>query len=100
MVDRQFAGPALAALYDAVCPWQERGDFGFYLPLVMSAGSVLDVGCGAPEVGRSILRFPGADAAAEFLDGAGLDVEEHYGDWDRAPLTAASPEIITIARRR
>ncbi len=30
---------------------------------------------------------------------AGLNVEEQYGDWDRSPLTAASPEIITIARR-
>ncbi len=246
MADRQFAEPALAALYDAQCPWQDRGDFGFYLPLVMSAGSVLDVGCGtgellrlarlaghrgrlcgldpapgmlrqarqrpdiewvlgdagsaawdrafdltvmtghayqalitddeihgsltairegltksgrfafetrnplarawegwtpdravrvispagavvlvvtevdkpvtgdtvsftttftssdwaAPEVSRSTLRFLGADAVAKFLDGAGLAVDEQYGDWDRGPLTVSSPEIITIARRR
>jgi SAM-dependent methyltransferase len=46
MVDRLFADPELAALYDAFCPWEGRGDFGFYLPLVMSADAVLDVGCG------------------------------------------------------
>lgn len=46
MVDRQFADAGLAALYDLFCPWKRRGDFDFYLPLVMSAESVLDVGCG------------------------------------------------------
>jgi SAM-dependent methyltransferase len=46
VVDRQFSDAELAALYDDSCPWDERGDFGFYLPLVMSAASVLDVGCG------------------------------------------------------
>jgi ubiquinone/menaquinone biosynthesis C-methylase UbiE len=44
--DRQFSEPELAALYDAFCPWDERGDLDFYLPLVMSADAVLDVGCG------------------------------------------------------
>ncbi|HEX5404879.1 MAG TPA: class I SAM-dependent methyltransferase [Pseudonocardiaceae bacterium] len=46
MVDHQFADLDLASLYDTECPWDERDDFGFYLPLVMAAGSVLDVGCG------------------------------------------------------
>ncbi len=46
MVDRLFAEPALAALYDPMCPRQLRADFDFYLPRVMAAGSVLDVGCG------------------------------------------------------
>ena len=46
MVDHQFADAELAALYDQSFPWDERGDFGFYLPLIMSADSVLDVGCG------------------------------------------------------
>jgi hypothetical protein len=32
-----------------------------------------------------------------FLTGAGLRTEERYGDWDRSPFTAESPEIITIA---
>lgn len=46
MVDRQFSDTRLAALYDAFCPAEGRSDFAFYLPLVMSAESVLDVGCG------------------------------------------------------
>ena len=44
MVGRLFADAGLAALYDAFC--EGRSDFGFYLPLVMSSKSVLDVGCG------------------------------------------------------
>jgi hypothetical protein len=51
-----------------------------------------------PQVSRSTLRFLGADSLAEFLSAAGLTVEEQYGNWDRQPLTDASPEIITIAR--
>jgi len=246
MVDRLFSDPSLAALYDAVCA--ERGDFDdFYLPLVMSAPSVLDVGCGTgvllrrareaghtgrlcgldpaaamlglaargredvewvlgglgsvrwerefdlvvmtghafqvllgddelrgalaavrsaltddgrfvfetrnpaarawerwtpenavevtgpdgaavrywaevatpvagdtvrfaqfydgprwkePQVSWSTLRFLGVDALDAFLAGAGLAVRERYGDWDRSPLTAGSPEIITVAARR
>ena len=46
VVDRLFSEPSLAALYDRFCPWEPRGDFSFYLPLVMSADAVLDVGCG------------------------------------------------------
>jgi ubiquinone/menaquinone biosynthesis C-methylase UbiE len=43
-VDRLFADTELAALYDAFC--EGRPDFAFYLPLVMAAESILDVGCG------------------------------------------------------
>lgn len=46
MVDRQFADARLAALYDPLCGRETRRDFGFYLPLVMSASADLDVGCG------------------------------------------------------
>jgi SAM-dependent methyltransferase len=244
VADLQFADAGLAALYDLFCPWEPRGDAGFYLPLVMSAQAVLDVGCGTgmllhkareaghagrlcgldpaagmlrqarrrpdiewvrgdaasaawraefdlvvmtghafqvlagddelraslaairsaltaggrfafetrnplarawedwtparatevvgpggapvrmahqvstpvagdvvsftttftspgwdrPQVSRSTLRFLGAASLAGFLAGAGLVIEEQYGDWDRQPLTGASPEIITIAR--
>ncbi|GAA3481053.1 hypothetical protein GCM10018966_055840 [Streptomyces yanii] len=51
-----------------------------------------------PRISRSTLRFLGADALSSFLSDAGLVIEEQYGDWDRSPLTGASPEIITIAR--
>src|SRR3979409_2536099 len=46
VVDRAFADASLAELYDLFCPFEPRGDFRFYLPLVMSAQAVLDVGCG------------------------------------------------------
>jgi SAM-dependent methyltransferase len=244
--DRQFTEPCLAVLYDRFCAWDRRDDLGFYLPIVMAADSVLDVGCGTgmllhrarldghlgrlcgldpaaamldvarrqadiewiegdlsrvrfvrefdlivmtghafqvltaddelraalaavrtalkrngmfafetrnplargwerwtpaygaevsgpdgqswrmthqvetpvsgelvsfvttfsspgwarPQVSRSTLRFLGMDSVAEFLSAAGLTVEEQYGNWDRQPLTDASPEIITIARWR
>ena len=246
MVDRQFSDAGLAALYDSFCPWERRSDFGFYLPMVMSAEAVLDVGCGTgallhaareaghagrlcgldpadgmlqqarqrsdvewvfgdlaavtwdqefdlvvmtghafqvfveddeirtslaairsaltddghfafetrnpaareweewtaenavavmdsrgnevrmvhevgaplegevvsfhtaftspawerPEESRSSLRFLDADSLSRFLSETRFAVEEQFGDWDRQPLTKASPEIITIARRR
>ncbi len=49
--------------------------------------------------GRSILRFLGPPALDAFLGAAGFQVEAQYGDWDRTPVTTASREIITIARR-
>ena len=52
-----------------------------------------------PLVSRSTLRFLDADSLSAFLSGAGLTIEEQFGDWDRQPLTDASPEIITVARR-
>ncbi len=52
----------------------------------------------SPAVSRGALQFLAADTVASFLAGAGLVVEAQFGDWDRSPLTDASPEIITIAR--
>ena len=46
VVDRLFSDATLAALYDPLCPRDQRADFDFYLPLIMSAKAVLDVGCG------------------------------------------------------
>jgi hypothetical protein len=45
MADHLFEEPRLAELYDLFSPSAARDDFGFYLPLLMSASSVLDVGC-------------------------------------------------------
>lgn len=73
VVERQFAEPSLAALYDLFCPWDPRGDFGFYLPLVMAAPSVLDVGCGTGMLLRRARaeghagRLCGLDPAAAML---------------------------------
>lgn len=52
-----------------------------------------------PMLSRSTLRFLDADSLSSFLSEAGLEIEEQYGDWDGNPLTATSPEIITIARQ-
>ncbi len=52
-----------------------------------------------PLVSRSTLRFLDADSLSAFLSGAGLIIEEQFGDWDRQPLTDTSPEIITVAWR-
>ncbi|MFF0220983.1 class I SAM-dependent methyltransferase [Streptomyces sp. NPDC004629] len=51
MVDRSFKDLSLASLYDTLNPWGPGDDF--YLDLVMSARSVLDVGCGT---GRLLAR--------------------------------------------
>lgn len=86
MVDRLFAEPSLTALYDAFCVG--RRDFGFYLPLVMSARSVLDAGCGtgallhlAREAGHTG-RLCGLDPAAAMLGQARkrTDIEWVLGD--------------------
>jgi SAM-dependent methyltransferase len=245
VVDHQFSDARLAELYDVFHPWERRDDLGFYLPLVMSADDVLDVGCGTgallhrarhaghtgrlsgldpgdgmleqarkrsdiewilgdiasigcdrrfdlvvmsghalqvfvddeelraslaaigsaltedgrfafetrnplvrawerwtpdnsveatdasgavarmehevetpveadivrftttftrpswdrPQASRSTLRFLDAESLSSFLSGAGMAIEEQFGDWSRSPLTDTSPEIITIARR-
>ena len=52
-----------------------------------------------PRVSQSTLRFMGKAELDMELAGTGLVVETQFGDWDASPLTATSPEIITIARR-
>jgi SAM-dependent methyltransferase len=54
----------------------------------------------APEVSRSVLRFLDAAGVARFLTEAGFVLEEQFGDFDRSPLSPASPEIVTVARAR
>ena len=86
MVDRLFSEPRLAELYDAFCAG--RPDFDFYLPLVMSAKSVLDVGCGTGELLRLAReaghtgRLCGLDPAEAMLQQAQerRDVEWVHGD--------------------
>jgi SAM-dependent methyltransferase len=97
VVDQHYAEPSLAALYDLFCPWDPRGDFGFYLPLVMAADRVLDVGCGTGMLLRRARseghsgRLCGLDPAAAMLAVARTreDVEWVAGDlastrWSRS----------------
>lgn len=71
MVDRSFADLSLAALYDALHPWGPGDDF--CLGYVMSAGAVLDVGCGTGRLLRRARaegqpgRLVGLDPAAAML---------------------------------
>jgi SAM-dependent methyltransferase len=50
-------------------------------------------------VDRSSLRFLDVGTLNRFLDEAWFTVAEQYGDWDGSPVSAASREIITLARR-
>ncbi|HKE66450.1 MAG TPA: class I SAM-dependent methyltransferase [Micromonosporaceae bacterium] len=45
------------------------------------------------------LRFLDVPTLSAFLIEAGLAIDEQYGDWARGPLTDASKEIVTVARR-
>ncbi|MEW1773882.1 methyltransferase domain-containing protein [Streptomyces sp. NPDC086777] len=71
MVDHSYADLSLAALYDSLNPWGPGDDF--YLDLVMSAGSVLDVGCGTGRLLRGARaaghggRLMGLEPAAAML---------------------------------
>jgi ubiquinone/menaquinone biosynthesis C-methylase UbiE len=44
--DNSYSDLDLASFYDIFYPWESREDLPFYLPVVMSARAVLDVGCG------------------------------------------------------
>jgi SAM-dependent methyltransferase len=88
VVDRQFSDTSLAELYDLFCSWDQRDDFDFYLPLLMAANSVLDIGCGtgvllhrARELGHAG-RLCGLDPAEAMLQQARTrsDVEWILGD--------------------
>jgi ubiquinone/menaquinone biosynthesis C-methylase UbiE len=67
--------------------------------VVRSTSTFTSAGWDHPEVSRGALRFLDPDVLSSFLAGAGLAIEEQFGDWDRSPLTDTSPEIITIACR-
>jgi len=88
VVDHQFSDARLAELYDVFHPWELRGDLAFYLPLVMAAEAVLDVGCGtgallhrAREAGHTG-RLCGLDPAGGMLEQARKrsDIEWMLGD--------------------
>lgn len=97
MIERQFTDDRLAELYDVFYPPAERDDFAFYLPMVLAARSVLDVGCGtgallrlAQDAGHSG-RLSGLDPAVGMLNQARQrsDIEWIQGDlasvdWEQA----------------
>jgi len=92
VIERQFTEPDLAALYDLFCAWDLRRDFDFYLPKIMAARSVLDVGCGTGMLlhrarrGGHTGRLCGLDPADAMLEIARrrTDIE-----WVQGDLTSA-----------
>jgi ubiquinone/menaquinone biosynthesis C-methylase UbiE len=81
-----YTDPRLAVFYDQLNPWGP--DRVFYLDLIMSADSVLDVGCGTGSLLRQARaaghrgRLVGLDPAAAMLNQAktGVDVDWILGD--------------------
>jgi ubiquinone/menaquinone biosynthesis C-methylase UbiE len=81
-----YTDPRLAIFYDQMNPWWPSDDF--YLDLVMSTESVLDVGCGTGRLLRRARadgytgRLVGLDPAAAMLDQAKVatDVDWIHGD--------------------
>lgn len=96
MPDRLFDEPELAALYDLFSPSEGRGDFAFYLPLIMAAESVLDVGCGtgallhfAREKGHKG-RLCGLDPAHGMLEQARKRTTQPGIEWVLGDLASVS----------
>ncbi len=53
-----------------------------------------------PEQKKRIkIRYIDAGRLSNRLRRAGFEIDAQYGDWDCSPVTADSPEIITLARR-
>lgn len=48
----------------------------------------------------SALVFRTNEQVSASLCDSGLEIERFYGDWDRSPVSADSPELIYVARRR
>lgn len=89
MVDLHFSDIELAELYDALSSRGRSGrDFDFYLPLIMAAESVLDVGCGTGALLNAARRrghrghLCGLDPAAGMIEVARRhrDIEWVLGD--------------------
>jgi SAM-dependent methyltransferase len=67
--------------------------------IVTLTETVADAGGTVLRVDRGSLRFLDVATLNGFLGESGLAVDEQFGDWERGPITGASPEIITLARR-
>ncbi|WP_035792006.1 class I SAM-dependent methyltransferase [Kitasatospora mediocidica] len=86
----------IEALGRALRVWHEvesvrDGVVTFHGTLAEPDGTVL-------RVDRERLRFLDVAALDALLADAGFAIEARYGDWHHGPVTAASREIITVAR--
>jgi SAM-dependent methyltransferase len=95
MVDLLFADPEFAELYDALCRTSSRSDFEFYLPLIMAAGSALDVGCRTGALLHEARRLGHRGQLCGIDPAAGMiEVARRHGDieWIFAKLPSAGIE--------
>jgi SAM-dependent methyltransferase len=67
--------------------------------LVEFSSTALFQGSPVPVVSQSTLRFVDPDRLRALLEDGGFGVEGWFGDWDRSPVTASSPEIVVVAYR-
>ncbi|MCT7378630.1 class I SAM-dependent DNA methyltransferase [Chelativorans salis] len=102
MVDRFFADAYLAGVYDAWHPRNVRDDYDFYLPHILAADAVLDVGCGtgtllheARQAGHTG-RLCGIDPGSGMLDRARRrsDIEWFLGYFQAPGFTAEFDLIV------
>jgi SAM-dependent methyltransferase len=56
-------------------------------------------GGSAPLTSRSTLRFIDPDRLRRMLEDVSFRIDGWFGDWDRTPVTPASPEVIVVATR-
>jgi SAM-dependent methyltransferase len=89
---RQFEDPVAGT----VVLWQRllelRGDLARYELHYLVEGNEL--------VTENELRFRSQAELSESLRETGFSVEHVYGDWNRSPVGAATPEMIFVAKRR
>ncbi|MFC7549230.1 class I SAM-dependent methyltransferase [Plantactinospora sp. GCM10030261] len=67
------------------------------LPLVGYDTLTRNLATGEETSTRDVLAFRDASSLVASLKAAGFSVSRVYGDWQRTPLTADSPEIILVA---
>jgi hypothetical protein len=78
--------------------WHETTEVD--LPRVAYSTSSRNVVTGEETRTPNVLAFRDLGALRSSLEEAGFEVRDVYGDWDRSPVVADSPEIVVVARCR
>jgi SAM-dependent methyltransferase len=67
--------------------------------LVELSGTYRFEASGASVESSGTLRFIDPQHLRALLEGAGCRIDGWFGDWDRTPVSSASPEVIVVATR-